>query len=170
MLFRSVGEAEIASGEPEGEPGVIEAEGVEEGGVEVVDVHRVVRWGIPELVGATEAEAWPDAGAGKPHGEGVDVMVPAGGLVLFDLGDRAAPELAAPDDERVVEQTAAGEILDKGVWMSVWVDDVDSLHTHCLEVGIEVVWPPTDMPWGVREMHIRHPDGHVFRISLNDGD
>jgi hypothetical protein len=25
--------------------------------------------------------------------------------------------------------------------------------------------PPTDEPWGVREMHIRHPDGHVFRIS-----
>jgi hypothetical protein len=21
------------------------------------------------------------------------------------------------------------------------------------------------MPWNVREMHVRHPDGHVFRIS-----
>jgi len=21
------------------------------------------------------------------------------------------------------------------------------------------------MPWNVREMHLRHPDGHVFRIS-----
>jgi hypothetical protein len=21
------------------------------------------------------------------------------------------------------------------------------------------------MPWGVREMHLRHPDGHVFRIG-----
>ena len=25
--------------------------------------------------------------------------------------------------------------------------------------------PPTNEPWGVREMHVRHPDGHVFRIS-----
>jgi hypothetical protein len=25
--------------------------------------------------------------------------------------------------------------------------------------------PPTDMPWNVREMHVRHPDGHVFRIG-----
>jgi len=31
--------------------------------------------------------------------------------------------------------------------------------------GLEVTWPPTDMPWNVREMHVRHPDGHVFRIS-----
>lgn len=22
-----------------------------------------------------------------------------------------------------------------------------------------------DMPWHTREMHVRHPDGHVFRIS-----
>jgi len=49
--------------------------------------------------------------------------------------------------------------------MSIWVDDVDSVHRHCLERGLEVTWPPTDMPWNVREMHVRHPDGHVFRIS-----
>jgi hypothetical protein len=54
---------------------------------------------------------------------------------------------------------------DKGVWMSIWVDDVDAIYEHCLKVGIEVTWPPTDEPWNVREMHIRHPDGHVFRIS-----
>ena len=54
---------------------------------------------------------------------------------------------------------------DKGVWMSIWVDDVDAIHKHCLEQGIEITWPPTDEPWGVREMHVRHPDGHVFRIS-----
>jgi hypothetical protein len=46
--------------------------------------------------------------------------------------------------------------------MSVWVGDVDALHEHCLAAGVEVSWPPTDMPWGVREMHVRHPDGHVF--------
>jgi len=54
---------------------------------------------------------------------------------------------------------------DKGVWMSIWVDDVDAMHGHCVAQGIEVTMPPTDEPWGVREMHVRHPDGHVFRIS-----
>ena len=55
--------------------------------------------------------------------------------------------------------------VDTGVWMSWWVEDVDAVHAHCLANGIEVTWPPTDMPWDVREMHIRHPDGHVFRIG-----
>lgn len=54
---------------------------------------------------------------------------------------------------------------DKGVWMSVWVEDVDEMHKHCVAAGLEVTFPPTDMPWNVREMHLRHPDGHVFRIS-----
>jgi catechol 2,3-dioxygenase-like lactoylglutathione lyase family enzyme len=58
-----------------------------------------------------------------------------------------------------------GDAGDKGVWMSIWVDDVDAVHRHCQEHGLEVTMPPTDEPWGVREMHVRHPDGHVFRIS-----
>jgi len=57
------------------------------------------------------------------------------------------------------------ETADKGVWMSIWVDDVDAVHEHCLEQGLDIAWPPTDMPWGVREMHVRHPDGHVLRIG-----
>jgi catechol 2,3-dioxygenase-like lactoylglutathione lyase family enzyme len=57
------------------------------------------------------------------------------------------------------------ESADSGVWMSIWVDDVDAVHRRCIEQGLEVTWPPTDMPWGVREMHVRHPDGHVFRIG-----
>ena len=59
---------------------------------------------------------------------------------------------------------------EKGVWMSVWVDDVDAVLERCLQQGLEVTWPPTDMPWNVREMHVRHPDGHVFRISRGIGE
>jgi hypothetical protein len=57
------------------------------------------------------------------------------------------------------------QAADKGVWMSVWVEDVDAVYQRCVEQGLEVTWPPTNMPWNVREMHVRHPDGHVFRVS-----
>jgi Glyoxalase/Bleomycin resistance protein/Dioxygenase superfamily len=62
-------------------------------------------------------------------------------------------------------QKQGDEKGDKGVWMSVWVDDVDEMHKHCVAAGLEVTFPPTDMPWNVREMHLRHPDGHVFRVG-----
>jgi len=61
----------------------------------------------------------------------------------------------------------ADEVSDKGVWMSWWVDDVDSVHRLCVEHGFDVTFEPTDMPWGVREMHLRHPDGHVFRVGCS---
>jgi len=57
------------------------------------------------------------------------------------------------------------ETSDRGVWMSVWVEDVDAVHAECVAAGLDITFPPTDMPWGVRETHLRHPDGHVFRIS-----
>ena len=62
-------------------------------------------------------------------------------------------------------QRDGDEKADKGVWMSVWVEDVDEMHRHCVAAALDVTFPPTDMPWNVREMHLRHPDGHVFRVS-----
>jgi uncharacterized glyoxalase superfamily protein PhnB len=54
-----------------------------------------------------------------------------------------------------------------GVWMTLWVDDVDAVHASCMSEGLEIISAPEDKPWGVREMHVRHPDGHVFRVSAD---
>ena len=63
----------------------------------------------------------------------------------------------------------AGDDEDSGgVWMTWWVakkSDVDATWVLAKEHGLTVTWPPTDEPWGVRECHIRHPDGHTFRVS-----
>ncbi|MEM7062446.1 MAG: bleomycin resistance family protein [Cyanobacteria bacterium P01_B01_bin.77] len=57
------------------------------------------------------------------------------------------------------------ETQDKGAWMSIWVENVDQVYALAVENGIEVVFSPEDMPWKARECHLRHPDGHVFRVS-----
>jgi uncharacterized glyoxalase superfamily protein PhnB len=49
--------------------------------------------------------------------------------------------------------------------MSIWVDDVDAEYKNCVARGLDVTAAPANYPWDVREMHVRHPDGHVFRIS-----
>ena len=54
---------------------------------------------------------------------------------------------------------------DQGAWMSVWVDDVDAVHQVCLTASLDITHLPKNMPWNTREMHLRHPDGHVFRVS-----
>lgn len=59
---------------------------------------------------------------------------------------------------------------DAGVWLAIFVDDADAVHHRCLEQGIEVLMPPTDQPWNLREMFVRHPDGHVLRIGHGLGN
>jgi hypothetical protein len=39
------------------------------------------------------------------------------------------------------------------------------LHQIALQAGFHIDQPPIDEPWGVREFHLRHPDGHVMRVS-----
>ena len=55
-----------------------------------------------------------------------------------------------------------------GVWMSWWVESpaaVDEAYQLATKNGLTVTMPPTDEPWSVREFHLRHPDGHTFRVG-----
>ena len=72
---------------------------------------RFVDGGAAEFVGLADADAALDAAAGHPHREAVGVVVAAGALGVF--GGRLAAELAAPDDERLVEQPALLQILEQ---------------------------------------------------------
>ncbi len=38
--------------------------------------------------------------------------------------------------------------------------DIDALHAHALAQGATVLQPPTDQPWGLREMVLQAPGGH----------
>ena len=81
-------------------------------------------------------------------------------------GDRdGAPTFGAIESggvEILLSQNAQGQ---HGTWLSVWVDDVDAVHAACTRHALNVIRPPQNEPWGIREMHVRHPDGHVLRIS-----
>jgi hypothetical protein len=61
-----------------------------------------------------------------------------------------------------------GDDSTDGVWMSWWLGspaEVDAVHAAALARKMDVSMPPRDEPWGVREFHLRHPDGHTFRVS-----
>src|SRR2546422_899598 len=94
---------------------VVDAETVQDGRVQVVNVDRLVDHVVAKLVRLAVRVAAPDAGAREPDGEAARMMVAAvvvGGQRSLTV-DRAA-ELAAPDDERVVEQAALFEVREQG--------------------------------------------------------
>ncbi len=107
-----VGEAVVASLELEGQAFVIEAEQVEQGGVDVVDMGGLIDGIESEFVGFADDLSAAHAAAGEPHGEGIDVMVSAGAVAGFAHG--GATEFAAPDDEGGVKETAGFEVADEG--------------------------------------------------------
>ena len=41
---------------------------------------------------------------------------------------------------------------------------VDSAHAEALRRGLEVVYPPTDEPWGIRRFFVRDPSGSVISV------
>ncbi|MBB6429070.1 glyoxalase superfamily protein [Algisphaera agarilytica] len=52
-----------------------------------------------------------------------------------------------------------------GMWMSLWVDDVDAMYAEYQKRGVIIKQAPHNFPWGCREMNVADPDGHRFRVS-----
>lgn len=112
----NIGEAVVPALESVGEPGVIEAQGVEEGGVKVVDVDGVLGDMETEWIGFSVGDAPFHSAACGPHGEGLGMVIPAQFSAQFGaaLDHGGAAEFPAPDDERVIQEAALLEVLDEG--------------------------------------------------------
>ena len=52
-----------------------------------------------------------------------------------------------------------------GTWLYLDVSDADALHDELRARGATIRHPPTNYPWGAREVHVTDPDGHVLRFG-----
>ncbi len=67
---------------------------------------------------------------------------------------------------RCPDALPATELGDHSYVAYLTVDHVDDYHSRAVAEEAEVLKPPTDEPWGRREMALRTPDG--FRIMLSE--
>ena len=55
---------------------------------------------------------------------------------------------------------------DPGLWAAyLYTDDIEELHAELAQRGAEIVQPPIDKPYGVRDIIVRAPGGHVLAIG-----
>jgi catechol 2,3-dioxygenase-like lactoylglutathione lyase family enzyme len=54
-----------------------------------------------------------------------------------------------------------------GTWVWLGVSDADVLHEELLARGVAIRHPPTNYPWGSRELHVADPDGNVLRLGAD---
>lgn len=52
-----------------------------------------------------------------------------------------------------------------GMWVSVFIHDVDALYEDYRRTGAIIRQAPTTFPWGVREMNVEDLDGHRLRMG-----
>ena len=62
-----------------------------------------------------------------------------------------------------VDETS--ETSQSGVTIWFTVDDLDRTYERLLELGADVVYPPTEKPWGATLACVRDPDGNVLGLS-----
>jgi uncharacterized glyoxalase superfamily protein PhnB len=120
----------------------------------VSDVRASLTWF--ELLGWETTFVW-DEGDGEPGFAGTGCGDAEIFLCRDAQGSREMRRPEFPFDEST-----------GGVWMSWFLEDledVDRMHARAVELGLDVSMAPTDEPWGVREFHLRHPDGHTFRVG-----
>src|SRR5687767_8581284 len=88
---------------------------MEQRGLKIVRVDRVFGDIVAKLVGASIREPRLDAAAGEPHGKAAGMMIAAEVVVRERaLAVSRTPEFAAPNDQRVVQQTALLKIHHEG--------------------------------------------------------
>lgn len=52
-----------------------------------------------------------------------------------------------------------------GMWISIFLEDVDALHEEYKKSGAIILEPPKNYPWGSREMLVEDLDGHRLRMT-----
>jgi uncharacterized glyoxalase superfamily protein PhnB len=67
---------------------------------------------------------------------------------------------------RCPEAMPAAQLGDHSYIAYLDVEGVDEFHARAVAEAADVLKPPTDEPWGRREMGLRSPDGH--RIMLGE--
>lgn len=87
---------------------------------------------------------------------GLEPVMDHGWIVTFaDTGAQMAPQVS------IATEGGSGTPVPA---LSVEVDDVDAVHARAQSLGLEIIYPLVDEPWGVRRFYVRDPFGNVVNI------
>ena len=114
--------------------------------VQIVDVDTVFDSAETQFVRLANDRAGLHPAASQPDRKSVDVMVASGGFAV--LAHWCATEFAAPDHERVFQESACFEVFDE---RGLSLIDVA---TNFFEIGLEIfAWPAVAVPVRVIKLH-----------------
>ncbi|MFG1929156.1 VOC family protein [Mycobacterium sp. NPDC048908] len=100
----------------------------------------------------------PDVGAAK------DFYTDYLGLTTEEFNMGWVARYTSPDTGAHVQLISHDAKASEKPVISVHADDVDAAHDETRDRDLEIVYPLTTEPWGVRRFMVRAPDGNVINI------
>ncbi len=93
---------------------------------------------------------------------GLDLVMDHGWIATF-----AAPDAPANQVSLLATDPSGFSPI-----ISIEVDDADTMYAKAIAAGLDIVYPITDEPWGVRRFFVRDPNGTLLNIvsHRNEGD
>jgi predicted enzyme related to lactoylglutathione lyase len=85
--------------------------------------------------------------------------------VAMDMG--WVMTLVSPSNETAQITLVKGKspvVPDFQVALTIEVEDVDAMYQKAREMNIDVVYPITNEPWGVRRFHVIDPNGVIINV------
>ena len=93
---------------------------------------------------------------------GFDVAMDEPGFTMFASPSNRTAQITLFDRRQPGQDAVIGDAT-----VSVEVDDVDAMHAEAVRRGLEIVYPLTDEPWGIRRFFVRDPDGNVLNVAMH---
>lgn len=92
------------------------------------------------------------------------------GVYRHDPDGRDGYAFLSRDDTKVHVSSYGDGVLGHVVYF--YVEGIDALHDEWRAAGAEILYDPEaelqgpgDQPWGMREIHVKDPDGNVLRFG-----
>ena len=91
---------------------------------------------------------------------GFDVAMDEEGFTMFASPSNRTAQITLADKHNPGQDRGISEAQ-----ISVEVEDVDTLHAEAARRGLEIVYPLTNEPWGIRRFFVKDPDGTVINVA-----
>lgn len=92
---------------------------------------------------------------------GFQVAMDRGWILTFGSPSNPTAQLS------VVRQDASAPVIPQA---TVEVAYVDAVHAQAVRRGVELVYPLSDEPWGVRRFLVKDPNGVILNLASHGGD
>jgi len=79
-------------------------------------------------------------------------------ILTFASGENPTSQIS------ILQFDKQGKLDNTATFLSIEVSDIDKLYERAKKQNIEIVYPITDEPWGVRRFFVKEPNGATINL------